>query len=137
MIWVCPLEKLLEVICMQLHLALNITLGSGHEFLVGVVGVLVITTFIATSSDRDSLGPPPWHPPIAFDAPLCSVVGGCGRHSLTAARCCLSAALHKENTDRLLDRGAPGGDVEELFRGLRLFTAELVHQGLAGHARPE
>jgi hypothetical protein len=102
-----------------------------------VTGILFITTFIATSSDRDSLGLPPWPPPIAFDAPLCSVVSGGGQRSLTAARSYLSTTLHKDSPNRLLDRGVPGGDVEELFRGLWLFTAEFLHQGLVGRARPE
>jgi hypothetical protein len=31
----------------------------------------------------------------------------------------------------------PGGDVEELFRGLWLLAAALVHQGLVSRARPE
>jgi hypothetical protein len=112
-------------------------LGSSHEFLIAVTGILVITTFIATSSDRDSLGPPPWPLPIAFDAPLCSIVGGGGRRSLTTTRSYLSAALHKDSPNRLLDRGVPGGDVEELFCGLWLFTAEFLHQGSVGRARPE
>jgi hypothetical protein len=34
-------------------------------------------------------------------------------------------------------RGMPGGDVEELLRGLWLVTAELMHQDSVVHVRPE
>jgi hypothetical protein len=78
-----------------------------------------------------------WPPPIAFDAPLCPCVSGYGRRSLASARNYLSAALHKDNPDRLLTRGVLSGHVEELLHGLWFFTAKLVHQGSAGHARPE
>jgi hypothetical protein len=49
----------------------------------------------------------------------------------------LPAALHENGPDRFLTRGVPGGNVEELLRGLWLVTVELVHQGLAVCARPE
>jgi hypothetical protein len=55
-IWACCFEKLLEMICRQPRLALNITLNSSHKFLACVIGVLTINTFVATSGDRDSLG---------------------------------------------------------------------------------
>jgi hypothetical protein len=76
-------------------------------------------------------------PPIAFDAPHRSLVGGCGRCSPTTTQNCHSTALHKDSPDRLLARGVPYGDVKELLHDIWLFTAEIVHQGLAGHVRPE
>jgi hypothetical protein len=79
MIWACHLEKLLDVIRKQMHLVLNIMLDSGHELLIGVTSVLVITTFVTTSGNHDMLGPLPWPPPTTFDAPLYSLVGGYGR----------------------------------------------------------
>jgi hypothetical protein len=46
-------------------------------------------------------------------------------------------ALDENSPDRLLARGVPGGNVEELIRSLWLKAAELVHQGPTVHARPE
>jgi hypothetical protein len=59
-------------------LMIKFTLGSNHELLVRVVGILVIVIFVVTGSDRDSLGPPPGSPLITLDATLCSLVGSCG-----------------------------------------------------------
>jgi hypothetical protein len=45
--------------------------------------------------------------------------------------------LYEDSTDRLLTEGMPGGYVEEFLYDLQLLMAKLVHQCLAGHARPE
>jgi hypothetical protein len=116
---------------------LKITLGDSNELLVGVTSILANIIFTTTSGDCDLLGPPSWPPLIAFDAPLCSLVGGYSGRSPTAARGCLSTTLLEDRPNRLLARGVPGGDVKELLRGLQLFTAELVQQGSSGHARLE
>jgi hypothetical protein len=57
------LKKLLEVISGLPHLALEVTLSSGDELLVGVTDLLVIVTLIAVGSDHDLLG-------LLFRAPL-------------------------------------------------------------------
>jgi hypothetical protein len=46
-------------------------------------------------------------------------------------------SMFYEHQHCLLTGGMPGGDVEQLLRGLQLITVELMHQGLAVHARPE
>jgi hypothetical protein len=51
------LEKLLEVISRMLRLALQITLSSDDELLIGVANILVVITLVTAGSDRDSLGP--------------------------------------------------------------------------------
>jgi hypothetical protein len=71
------LKKLLEVIHRQPRLVLKITLVSGNELLVGVTDVLANIIFTTTSGDHNLLGPPSWPLLITFDAPLCSLVGGC------------------------------------------------------------
>jgi hypothetical protein len=45
--------------------------------------------------------------------------------------------LDENGPDRLLARGMPGGDDEELIRGLWLVMAELMHQGSIVCARLE
>jgi hypothetical protein len=104
-----------------------ITLGSGNELLIGVAGILAIIIFSTPRSDHDSLQPSPSPLLIAFDTPLCSLVSGSSRHSSTDARGCLSVVLHEDGPDHLLAIGVPGGNVEELLRGLWLFMAKLVH----------
>jgi hypothetical protein len=54
-----------------------------------------------------------------------------------ATRGHLLAALNENGPNCLLARGLTGGDVENLLRGLRLVTAELMHQGSIVSARPE
>jgi hypothetical protein len=76
-VWASHLEKLLEVIQRQSRLALKIMLGGSNKLLMRVTGVLAIIIFTTTSGDCNSLGLPSWPPLIAFDAPLCSLVGGC------------------------------------------------------------
>jgi hypothetical protein len=58
MIWAGYFEKHLKVICGLPCLAFEITLGSGNEFLIGVAGILIVITFIATGGDCDLLGLP-------------------------------------------------------------------------------
>ena len=43
----------------------------------------------------------------------------------------------KDHPDRLLTRGMVCGDVELVVGGMRLHTAKLVDQGLAGCSREE
>jgi hypothetical protein len=81
MIWAGRFKKILEVICRLSRLTFKITLSSGNKLLIGVIGILVVIAFIATSGDRDPLGPPLWHPLIAFDGPPCSLVGCYGWRS--------------------------------------------------------
>jgi hypothetical protein len=49
----------------------------------------------------------------------------------------VGAPLHKGGPDCLFTKGMLGGNVKEFLHGLWLFVAELMHQGLAGHARLE
>jgi hypothetical protein len=127
MIWGGCIKKLLEVICGLPHLAYKIMLGSGDEFLIRVVGILIVITFIVAGGDRDLLGPLLRPPLVASGTPLCTLVGCFGRCPPTAAWSHLLAVLHKNGPDRFLARGVPGGDVEEFFHGLWLVTADLVH----------
>jgi hypothetical protein len=108
-------------------MALRITLDSSNELLVRVTGVLANIIFTTTSGDRDSFEPPPWPPLIAFDTPLCSLLGGYSWRSLSSAQGYLFTVLHEDGPDRLLARGEPGGIIEELLHGLWLFKTELVH----------
>jgi hypothetical protein len=59
MIWIGCVEKLLEVIRWLSRLTFKITLGNGNELLIGVAGVLIVITFVATGGDHHTLGPPP------------------------------------------------------------------------------
>jgi hypothetical protein len=63
-------EKLLKVVCGLLRVTFKISLGGDNELLIGVAGVLVIATFVATGGDRDSLGPLPQLLLVTFGAPL-------------------------------------------------------------------
>jgi hypothetical protein len=56
---------------------------------------------------------------------------------LTAAGGRLPIAMDENGPDRLLARGMPCGDVENLLRGIWLVTVELMHQGSAVCAGPE
>jgi hypothetical protein len=57
------------------RLTLEIALNSDDELLIGVTNILVIVTLIVAGSDCDSLGPPLRPPLVAFDTPLCALVG--------------------------------------------------------------
>jgi hypothetical protein len=69
MIGVGCLEKLLDLIRRLPCLALDVTLCSGDELLVGVIGLLVIVTLVAASSDHDSWASLLRPPLVAFGAP--------------------------------------------------------------------
>jgi hypothetical protein len=104
---------------MGCRLALEVTLSSGNELLIGIISLLVVLTLVAAGSDHDLLGLPLWPPVAAFGTPLC-----------TLADCLegrLPVALDKNSPDRLLARGMPSGDI----------AAELMHQGSAVRVRPE
>jgi hypothetical protein len=131
------LKKLLDVVGGLPHLTLEITLNSGDEPLVGVANILVVVTLITTGGDRDSLGPPLQPPFVTFGTPLHALVSCLGWRSLTATGGRFPAALNKNGSDRLLARGVPGGDVEELLCGLWLVTAELMHDGSTVRAGQE
>jgi hypothetical protein len=114
---------------MGCRLALEVTLSSGNELLIGIISLLVVLTLVAAGSDHDLLGLPLWPPVAAFGTPLC-----------TLADCLegrLPVALDKNSPDRLLARGMPSGDIEHLLRGPWLIAAELMHQGSAVRVRPE
>jgi hypothetical protein len=63
------LKKLLDLIRRLPCLALDVTLGSGDELLVGVIGLLVVVTLVAASSDHDSWASLLRPPLVAFGAP--------------------------------------------------------------------
>jgi hypothetical protein len=104
--------------------ALEVALRYSDELLSGVTSLLIIIPLITAGSDCDSLGLPFQPPLVAFGAPLAA-----GSH--------LPTALDKDDPIRLLTRGMPGGDVEELLRALWLVTTELMHYGLIVHVRPQ
>jgi hypothetical protein len=104
--------------------ALEVALRYSEELLIGVTSLLIIIPLITAGSDCDSLGLPFQPPLVAFGAPLTA-----GSH--------LPTALDKDDPNRLLTRGMPGGDVEELLRALWLVTTELMHYGSIVHVRPQ
>jgi hypothetical protein len=131
------LKKLLEVISRLSRLALEITLSSGDELLIRVTNILVIVTLVTSGSDHDSLGLLLRPPLVAFGAPLHALVGCLGRCPLTTIEGHFPTVLYENDPDHLLTRGMLGCDVEELLRGLRLVTVELMHQDSAVRAVPE
>jgi hypothetical protein len=131
------LEKHLEVISGLPRLALEVALSSGDKLLVGVIGILVIVTLIIAASDRDSLEPSFCPLLVTFGALLCALAGCLDRCPSTAVGGRSPTVLDKNGPNHVLAGGMPGGDVKELFHGLRLVTAEFMHQGSAVRARPE
>jgi hypothetical protein len=121
------LEKLLEVVCGLQRLAHEIALSSGAKLLVRVTNILVVVALIRASGHCDSLGPPLQPPFVTFGAPLHALVSCLGWRSLTATGGSFPTTLNKNGPDRLLARGMPGGDVEELLLGLWLVMANLMH----------
>jgi hypothetical protein len=121
------LEKLPEVVSGLSRLVLKITLSSGDELLVRVTNILVIDTHITVGGDCDSLGPPLRPPFVTFCTPLHTLVGCLGWRSLTAPGGHFPTALNENSPDRLLAKGVPSGNVEELLHGLWLVTVELMH----------
>jgi hypothetical protein len=63
------LEKLLEVVSGLLRLALEITLNSDDELLLGVTNILVVVTLVTAGSGRGHLGRHFGPPLVAFGAP--------------------------------------------------------------------
>jgi hypothetical protein len=49
----------------------------------------------------------------------------------------LPAGLQENGPDRLLTRGMPSGNVEDLLHGLWLVAVEIMHLGSTVHVRPE
>jgi hypothetical protein len=70
-----------------------------------------------------------WSPLVTLGAPLCALIGCLRGRPSTTARGFFPTALYENGPNRLLTRGLPGGEVEELLHGLWLITAELMHQG--------
>jgi hypothetical protein len=101
-----------------LGLVLEVMLSGGNELLVGVIGLLVVAALIIASSDRDLLGSPLWTPPVTFSVCLCTPAGCLDVRPLIAIGVCLLVALDKNGSDRLLSRGVPRGDVQQLLHGL-------------------
>jgi hypothetical protein len=116
------LEKLLKLTGGLPCLALEIELSNGDVLLIGVGGLLVGVDLIAASSDRNLLGSPLRPPLIAFDSPLCALVGR------------FSVALDENGLNHLLTGRVVGGDVEQLLRGLWLVTTELIHKDSVVHS---
>jgi hypothetical protein len=125
------------VIGWLLCLALEVTLRSGNELLVRIVGLLVIIALIIAGSDYDPLGLPLWPPLVAFSAPLCAFVGCLEWCPSTAAGDRPPVALDENGHDCLLTRGVPSGNVVLLLRGLQLIVVELMHQGPTACAEPK
>jgi hypothetical protein len=99
--------------------------------------LLVVVALIAAGSDCDSLGSPLWPlllPLVLLFAPLPATLSGAPRLSLGPA---FLSPWTKNSPDRLLARGVPAGDVEQLLRGLWLITVELMHQGSTARVGPE
>jgi hypothetical protein len=120
------LGKLLKVISWLPHLVLEVTLSSGDELLIRVIGLLVIVTLVAACSDHDLLEPPFWPPLIAFGAPLCALAGCLEWCPSTTAAGHFTTVLDENGPDYLLARGVPSGNVKELFHGLWLVMAEFM-----------
>jgi hypothetical protein len=60
------LEKIVEVIGGLPRLALDVTLNSCGDLLIGVIGLLVVIALIAAGSDRDLFGSLLGPPLVAF-----------------------------------------------------------------------
>jgi hypothetical protein len=131
------LEKLLKVIIVRPHLAPEVVLSSGDELLVGVADLLVIVTLIAAGSDHNSSGSPIQLPLVAFGVPLCALAGCLEHRASITTRGRPPTVPDEIGTDRLLARGVPGGNVEQLLRGIWLIMAELMHEGSTVHTGPE
>jgi hypothetical protein len=117
------LEKLLKVINVLPHLALEVALDDGDELLVGIIGLLVVVVLVTDGSDCDSLGSLLRPPIVAFGALLCALASCLEWHPSTTTGGRLPIALDKNGLDCLLTRGVSGGDVEQR---LWLITTELI-----------
>jgi hypothetical protein len=77
-------------------------------------------------------------PLLAALSALPGTLGGrFGRCGPVAAPSHFPIAQNKDNPNRLLARGVPGGDIKQLLDGVWLITAELIHQGMTHHAGPK
>jgi hypothetical protein len=129
-------RQALKMISELPHLVLEVTLSNGDELLIEVISLLVVVTLIVASSDRDSLGLLFWPPLATFGAPLCALTSCLEWRPSSTARGHLPIVMDENSPDRLLARGVPGGNVEQLLHGLWLIAAELMHQGSIVCARP-
>jgi hypothetical protein len=129
--------KLLDVIGKLPRLVFEVMLGDGDELLIRIIGFLIVVTLVTAGSDYDLLGSPLGPPLVAFGAPPCAHAGCLEWRPLTAARAHPCIALDENGPGHLLTRGMPSGNVKQLLRGLWLIMVELMHQGLAIHAKPE
>jgi hypothetical protein len=139
--WVCMIEigcheKLLNVISGLPHRTLEVTLHGSDELIIGVASLLVLVPLIAAGNDRDSLGPSLWPPLVTFGVPLCALAD-CLERRFSLCPCWLPIVLDEDGPDCLHARGMPGGDVEELLRGLWLVTIEVMQQGSTIHVGSE
>jgi hypothetical protein len=85
MVWICHLEKLLEVIDRLSCLALGIALDGSDVFLVGVIHCLVIVVVVAITGGNDApLGAPLLHLLAVFGASLSTPISSFGRCPMAA-----------------------------------------------------
>jgi hypothetical protein len=56
MVWAVHFKKFLKVIDRLPRLVLEVALGSGNVLLIGVIDLLVVVSFISSSSNYDPLG---------------------------------------------------------------------------------
>jgi hypothetical protein len=120
-------EKLLEVIGRLPHLVLDVALSSSDTLLIRVIGVLVVVTLIGAGSDHDSLGLPLWPRLVAFVTPFHAVASCLEGRPSTAIRGRIPITQDQNGSDHLIDRGVPGGNVEQLLHGLWLIMIKLMH----------
>jgi hypothetical protein len=112
-------------------------MSTNNELVIGVTSLLVIVSLVTVGSYRNSLGLLLEPHLVTFGAALCALFGCLEWRPSTTAGCCLPVVLDENVPDRLLSRGVPGGDVEQLLHGLWLVMAELMHLGSIVHAGPE
>jgi hypothetical protein len=133
----CLLKKLLEVIGHLLCLAFEVVHGGSDDLLIRIIRLLVVVALVTAGSDCNPLGSPLGPPLIAFSTPLCTLADCLKWHPLIAAGGQPPVTLDENGHDRLLTRGVPSGDVDQLRCGLWLVMTELMHQGLAVRAGPK
>jgi hypothetical protein len=131
------LEKLLKVIGRLPRLALEVTVGRGDMFFIGVISFLVVVALITTSSNCDLLGAPLWPPLIVFGATIDTFASSLGQCPSTTSVGHLSIALDENGPDCLLTGGVLGGNVQQLLCGLQLIMAEFMCEGSATTVGPE
>jgi hypothetical protein len=128
-------EKFLEMFFRLSCLVLEIMLYGLDILLVGAARFLLI--IVVTGGDYDPSGVPLLPLLAALSAFFGAFANDFEWRCPTTAKSHFPITQNKDDPNRLLTRGVPGGDIKQLLGGVRLITAECMHQGPISCAGPE